>query len=429
MDLGSARTPCATPPDTGNAAREHWSPTAGSGGPTDAFDGYFTVTGKALQNFEAFYNMEPGAATLRQVENSSAGVKGWAAAGGANQHPHGFTIPLETQTELWVTKWVDYSSKYGLGYMMSDGAIGVYFNDSTKVILSPDGNQFDYVTRRTQERPETRTVHTFDNFPQDLKKKVTLLVHYRNYMVTDVAENKDGVTMGESSLVSLAQRTLRTYETQEVPYVKKWVRNKHAILFQLSNKVVQVLFFDKTEVVLSSPKSQVMYVDKRGQVSTYPMKAILDVANAELAKRVRYIKAILVNLLGSRTNDLVPQCDCFVSSEGNVMVGSSEETAEIRVHTASGQEATLCVSSDEAVASINNKVSQEVIVATAAMTRKDISGKEVRVVIENNHEDRMNLSNECRDNVWVHTMDGDWSIVEFEDSEDFELILASECLA
>merc|ERR1719155_188936 len=65
--------------------------------------------------------------------------------------------------ELWVVKWVDYSSKYGVGYILSDGSIGVYFNDSTKIILVPDG-RFDYVTRRTQEKNECRTTHTFDDY-------------------------------------------------------------------------------------------------------------------------------------------------------------------------------------------------------------------------------------------------------------------------
>ena len=39
--------------------------------------------------------------------------------------------------EIWVKKWVDYSGKYGLGYLLSNGATGVYFNDSTKIILDP----------------------------------------------------------------------------------------------------------------------------------------------------------------------------------------------------------------------------------------------------------------------------------------------------
>ena len=37
------------------------------------------------------------------------------------------------QPSVWVTRWVDYSSKYGMGYVLSNGAVGVLFNDATKV--------------------------------------------------------------------------------------------------------------------------------------------------------------------------------------------------------------------------------------------------------------------------------------------------------
>lgn len=36
---------------------------------------------------------------------------------------------------VWVRKWVDFSSKYGLGYFLSNGVFGVFFNDSTKIVL------------------------------------------------------------------------------------------------------------------------------------------------------------------------------------------------------------------------------------------------------------------------------------------------------
>ena len=36
---------------------------------------------------------------------------------------------------VYVKKWVDYSSKYGLGYLLSDGTTGIYFNDATKMVL------------------------------------------------------------------------------------------------------------------------------------------------------------------------------------------------------------------------------------------------------------------------------------------------------
>lgn len=40
---------------------------------------------------------------------------------------------------IWVSKWVDYSDKYGLGYQLCDDSIGVLFNDFTKLLLLADG--------------------------------------------------------------------------------------------------------------------------------------------------------------------------------------------------------------------------------------------------------------------------------------------------
>jgi polo-like kinase 1 len=40
-------------------------------------------------------------------------------------------------------------------------------------------------------------------------------------------------------------------------YVKKWMKTRHAIMFRLSNKIVQVNFTDKTEIILSSENKMV----------------------------------------------------------------------------------------------------------------------------------------------------------------------------
>jgi polo-like kinase 1 len=42
-------------------------------------------------------------------------------------------------SSIWIKKWVDYSSKYGLGYMLTNGSTGVFFNDSSKIILDAKG--------------------------------------------------------------------------------------------------------------------------------------------------------------------------------------------------------------------------------------------------------------------------------------------------
>ena len=79
---------------------------------------------------------------------------------------------------VWVKKWVDYSSKYGLGYLLSNAATGVFFNDSTKIIIDPNGRNFYYYERKAIQSGEKQDVmQTYDltDYPKDLQKKVTLL--------------------------------------------------------------------------------------------------------------------------------------------------------------------------------------------------------------------------------------------------------------
>ena len=51
-----------------------------------------------------------------------------------------------SQPLVWVSKWVDYSDKYGFGYSLNDDSIGVVFNDLTKLLLLADGHNIHYIT-------------------------------------------------------------------------------------------------------------------------------------------------------------------------------------------------------------------------------------------------------------------------------------------
>jgi polo-like kinase 1 len=54
-------------------------------------------------------------------------------------------------------------------------------------------------------------------------------------------------------------------------YVKKWMRTRHAIMFRLSNKIVQVNFQDATEILLNSESRMVTYVNKKAERTTMPL--------------------------------------------------------------------------------------------------------------------------------------------------------------
>jgi len=204
--------------------------------------------------------------------------------------------------EIWVKKWVDYSSKYGLGYLLSNGFTGVFFNDSSKIILNPQGWSFNYIERRQSDKQEIVSTHSLNDYPKELQKKVTLLQHFRSYLEGDT--NSIGADMkstnpisnnpiegGDKSDPDAGKKSLNFV------YVKKWMRTKHAIMFRLSNKIVQVCFQDHTEIILSSESRVVTYVNKKGDRLTYPLSNALESNNSEMTKRLKYTKDILTHML------------------------------------------------------------------------------------------------------------------------------------
>ena len=193
----------------------------------------------------------------------------------------------------WVTRYVDYTSKYGLGFLLNDGSSGVYFNDSTKTALEADGDIFQYIERRKTEDSCIKRcgetvieTHTLESYPETLKKKVTLLKHFRNYLLQQQEADKpiDQQPAPHDSCVGLV-------------YVKKWVRTKHAILFSLSNRTVQVIFYDQTEILMTPDVAFLTYVDKQRGRSTYSFTDELVGCSPEIAKRLSYTKEILQSLL------------------------------------------------------------------------------------------------------------------------------------
>jgi polo-like kinase 1 len=214
-----------------------------------------------------------------------------------------------TTNDICVIKWVDYTSKYGLGYLLNNGHCGVFFNDSTKVILDPKTSIFSYIEKKGQERQEIIITHTLNDYPIDLQKKVTLLQHFKGYLNgennnKDNAQKSDGINTNNNinninnKIEIPDENTLESLKkSSNFVYVKKWMKTRHAIMFRLSNKIVQVCFQDHTEIILSSESRIVTYVNKKRERSIYPLNTALESNNNEMTKRLKYTKDILTHML------------------------------------------------------------------------------------------------------------------------------------
>ena len=189
-------------------------------------------------------------------------------------------------SNIHVIKFLDYSSKYGLGYVLNNGHVGVYFNDGISIIYKPNGTNFIFLEKYSKEKGNIAKEHKFtENFDKDFKKKVILLEHFKAYLLE---ENKNSPKEKKEN---------ENIDNINYAYVRKWIKTKHAILFRLSNKIVQTIFLDHTELLLHSDNKIVNYLDKNGKLSTFPLKTALESGNYEITKRLKYVKQMLEFLL------------------------------------------------------------------------------------------------------------------------------------
>ena len=239
-----------------------------------------------------------------------------------------------SKKEVRVTKWVDYSSKYGLGYILNNGLIGVYFNDNTKMLLNPQQKRITYVERKISEKQELLYTFSMDEYPDDIINKIFLFNQFRIYLedkekmkhASSIHKSQDKNHLSKND--TMKRRTTRnekvksneklksdeketpkdncsdnqigindTIEEIDYIFVKKWLKTKHAMIFRFSNKIIQVYFKDKTQIIIHPVNKTISYTNKKEETIVYPISQALNSPNHEMNKRVKYIKEILAHMI------------------------------------------------------------------------------------------------------------------------------------
>eukprot|EP01031_Cornospumella_fuschlensis_P024433 gene24433-29533_t len=275
----------------------------------------------------AHSNTQVGHSQTVDLYGGLGGATGALGLGGrVGAHVSEKKRPLKVVPSVWVVRYVDYTSKYGLGFLLNTGSAGVNFNDSTKIVLSPDGKIFQYFERKkgtaTGSSEHVAQRHYLDSYPPDLHKKVTLLKHFRNYLLEEeknagnnsshkeenseqqqlalrYAFSKDALAENKTSpMTEVAVGDRKGLEGEgDLPFVKKYIRTKHAILFRLSNHTVQMVFYDRSEILLTSEAKYITYVNKTGQRSDHYLEDTLLQERADISQRLKYTKDIMHRLI------------------------------------------------------------------------------------------------------------------------------------
>ena len=219
--------------------------------------------------------------------------------------------------EIYVNKWVDYSTKYGLGYLLNNGNVGVYFNDYTKILLNPTSNDFIYVERKMKDQKDMIISFKLKGEPKEIKKKMLIFQNFKKYFDEEIRsekekEEKEKQEKEEPQMrMCKTQRNKKPKKVEKAPpkeqdlspkggdnvFIRKWMKTKHAIIFRLSNKTIQVIFKDHTEIILFN--DTVTYKNKNGEMSVFKIEDALNSSNFEMNKRIKYTQSILTKMVNA----------------------------------------------------------------------------------------------------------------------------------
>jgi len=159
---------------------------------------------------------------------------------------------------IFVSKWIDYSNKYGFGYQLSDKSVGVLFNDSTRISRTSDGryNEFaDAKGKLVTFAADNPCPTVAGGGSSDFGGRIRLLDYFARYMDENLAE-------GVTASLCLNQMTLSTVHKTIVPHVVRWLRTQSTVIMALNNSSIQINFIRDHEKMIfwGDPNSAFLFV-------------------------------------------------------------------------------------------------------------------------------------------------------------------------
>jgi hypothetical protein len=157
-----------------------------------------------------------------------------------------------SQFEDNIIQYINLGKKYGLGYKLYGGDIGILFCDGTGMLKLK--NSLLYLFKDVSNKKD---IIQEINYPQckecshEILKKIKIL------------EN----VISEFEKINFPHYSFLRYNLNEFVYLKKWKKNSKAYFFILSNNNIQIIFDDKIQIIFycHCNEKKIKYIDEEGK--------------------------------------------------------------------------------------------------------------------------------------------------------------------
>ena len=148
-----------------------------------------------------------------------------------------------TGVKTYIIKWVDFSSNYGVGFLLNNGCYGALFNDKSSIILSQREKIFFYKDNKKQIK------YNLQNYPEDLKEKIDTMKIFQKYL-----------NMGKPKI-----HEKKVKKNDLLIYINNFIMEEEATIFEYSNQNIHFFFYDNTEIILSKKRNIIVYTNEKAE--------------------------------------------------------------------------------------------------------------------------------------------------------------------
>lgn len=177
---------------------------------------------------------------------------------------------------------MDFSSKYGIGYLLSNGSSGFYFNDGTSLILSSNkGRGHFFQPGEENKRILVRESFVADNPKESVRHKLEIMLKFDGFLHAPTSSSNH----------------LSSNENGELLFVVKFFRTSQATFFRLSHRILQVNFFDHCKLIFSEEGRIISFIDQEKRCLVFPMSISRVHLPSAITGKLQYVSDIFNNMV------------------------------------------------------------------------------------------------------------------------------------
>ncbi|WPK23932.1 hypothetical protein PUMCH_001182 [Australozyma saopauloensis] len=159
-----------------------------------------------------------------------------------------------------ISKWVDYSNKYGFSYQLNNDDIGVLFNDGTTILKLHNSDRF--LELIPQDGEGWSCIENSVSHPPSQARRLLEIVDffakYMNSNLSKVSENE---------------------ERKDIVFLRRYTRTSDYIMFEMTNGTFQFNFKDHHKFCVSKNGLVMTHVSPERAIQTHPTVLLLEQGN------------------------------------------------------------------------------------------------------------------------------------------------------